>query len=292
VNRDGVPRIAFSTLACPEWSAETVVRKAASIGFDGVEWRGGSEGTVQTGWSTDQRRSLRRATERAGVVSIAVTAYTSFISGRRDVIRRSVDDVVAHAELAADLGAPVVRIFLGERDDDDGTDADRTRRAVASLSTLLERVRPTGIAVAIEPHDEHVRAASVRPIVEAVDDAALSVVWDIANAWSAGERPADGLAAYDGRIAYVQVKDGTGFGPSWRLCALGLGAVPLDAALTDLVGRCAASSRPLPPISVEWERAWHDHLEPAGVALPAALAWLREHVSRAVERSALTTDGG
>jgi sugar phosphate isomerase/epimerase len=291
VNRDGVPRFAFSTLACPEWTAESVVEHAAGIGFDGIEWRGGPEGTVRSDWSAAQRRSLRRAVERAGLASIAVTAYTSVISGDPDVIRRSIDAAVAHAELAADLGAPVLRIFLGERDDD-ATEANLRRRAVASLSALLERVRPTGVVVAIEPHDDHVRAASVRPILDAVGDPGLGVVWDIANAWSAGERPADGLAAYDGRIAYVQVKDGTGFGPSWRLCALGLGTVPLDDALTDLAARCAAASRPLPPISVEWERAWHDHLEPAVVALPAALAWLREHVTRAVRVSAPATSGG
>lgn len=288
---DGVPRFGFSTLACPEWTADTVVQQAARIGFDGIEWRGGPDGTVRPDWSAAQRRSLRRAVERAGLASIAVTAYTSVVSGDPTVIRRSIDAAVAHAELAADLGAPVLRIFLGERDDD-ATEPDRSRRAVASLAALLDRVRPSGIVVAIEPHDDHVRAAFVRPIVDAVADPGLGVVWDIANAWSAGERPADGLVAYDGRIAYVQVKDGTGSGPSWRLCALGLGTVPLDEALTDLAAQCVAASRPLPPISVEWERAWHDHLEPAGVALPAALAWLREHVTRAARASAPTTSGG
>ncbi len=35
------PLIAFSTLACPDWDAETVVERATALGYGGVEWRGG-----------------------------------------------------------------------------------------------------------------------------------------------------------------------------------------------------------------------------------------------------------
>ena len=282
---DAVPRLAFSTLACPEWTAATVVRRAAAIGFDAIEWRGGPDGTVRTAWGTTTRRSLRGALDDAGLGSIAVTTYTNLISGAPDVVTRSIDDAAAHAELAADLAAPVIRVFLGIRDDE-ADEAELARRAGDALARLLERTRPIGITVAIEPHDAHVHAASIRPILAAIDDPALGVVWDIGNAWSVGERPADGLAAYDGRIAYVQLKDGTGVDEAWRLSALGQGEVPLDEALRGLTQASAARRSPVPPISLEWERAWHEHLDPAEVALPAAHAWMREHVHRAVARGA------
>ena len=278
---DGVPRLAFSTLACPEWTPETVVRRAAAIGFEGIEWRGGPEGTVRTASSPTKRRSLRRALDDAGLASIAVTTYTNLISADPDVIRQSIDDAADHAELAADLGAPVIRVFLGIRDDS-AAGAELVRRAIDALSRLLERTRPIGITVAIEPHDAHVRASSIQPILETIDDPALGVVWDVGNGWSVGETPADGLAVYDGRIAYVQVKDGTGVDETWRLCAVGAGEVPLDDALRRLVTACAARRRPVPPISLEWERAWHEHLDLADTALPAGFAWLRDHVRRAV----------
>ena len=33
-------RLAFSTLACPKWSFETIVSRAKEYGYDGVEVRG------------------------------------------------------------------------------------------------------------------------------------------------------------------------------------------------------------------------------------------------------------
>jgi sugar phosphate isomerase/epimerase len=271
--------LAFSTLACPEWDAETILAKALAFGFDGIEWRGGPDGTVRTGWTTARRRALRIALDRAGVSSTAVTSYTELISGDAAERARSVAEIVEHVELASDLGAPAVRVFLGARDDDAGND-ELDERAVAGLAQALRRTRASEVAIAIEPHDDHVRSEQVRPILDAIPDPRLRVVWDIANAWSAGEAPPVGLAAYEGRIAYVQVKDGTGRGATWQLCELGTGEVPLEDALERLAGSARAAGKPVPPISVEWERAWHPELALPDVALPAARGWLADRLAR------------
>jgi len=273
------PRLAFSTLACPEWDAATVVRHAAEGGWDGIEWRGGPEGTVRSDWTEERRVGLRSAMDEAGLVSVAVTTYTDLISGDAAVVRTSIADAVAHAELARDLAAPAIRVFLGERDDD-APEETLERRAIDALSELLERVRALDVSVAIEPHDDHVRSERIRPLLEALPDPGLGVVWDIGNAWSVSEDPAVGLAAYDGRIAWVQVKDGTGVAETWRLCDLGDGDVPIDRALSSLHSGSALDGGGLPTVSLEWERAWDPELAPAEVALPRAHAWLMRHVGR------------
>jgi sugar phosphate isomerase/epimerase len=275
VTERGAAAIAYSTLACPDWDAETAIQQAAAYRFDGIEWRGGPDGTVRTAWPLARRRAVRDALERAGIAAIAVTSYPNLISG--DPVERasSVVGIVDHVTLAGDLGAPAVRVFIGIRDDP-ATDAELRRRAVAGLREVLELTSRSGVVLAIEPHDDHVRAEAVQLILEAIQDPRLGVVWDIANAWAAGEPPAAGLAAYGGRIAYVQVKDGTGRGADWRLCALGAGDVPLDDALDGLVRWSTEHGGSVPPISLEWERAWHPELAPPEVALPAARRWLAD----------------
>jgi sugar phosphate isomerase/epimerase len=268
-----LPTLAFSTLACPEWDAETVVDRAVSIGFGGVEWRGGPDGTVRTDWTARQRLRLRDRLGRAGIASVAVTAYSNLISGDPEIRRASVDAIAAHAELASNLGAPTVRVFLGVRDDDASPD-ELAIRAVAALEAALAASARWHVDLSIEPHDDHVRSETVLPILDAIGDPAVGVVWDIANAWSAGEDPAVGLRAYEGRIKYVQVKDGTGSGATWRLCGLGAGEVPLIDALAGLAQAASPRGAAIPPVSVEWERAWHPELAPAGVALPATREWL------------------
>lgn len=272
--------LAFSTLACPEWDALEVITKAVEYGYDAIEWRGGPDGTIRTTWADGRRRELRRALHQAGVSSVAVTAYPNLISGDPVEHARSIDAIVEHVQLASDLDAPAVRVFLGVADDA-APEAELWRRAIAGLEEALRRTSGVSVAFAVEPHDDHVRADRVRPVLDAVRDPRLGVVWDIANAWSAGEPPDVGLAAYGDRIVWVQIKDGTGRGPDWRLCELGAGEVPLEPALTGLVAFATDRGEPMPPISLEWERAWHLELAPADVALPAARRWLADRLAGA-----------
>ena len=271
VSGGGAPVLAFSTLGCPEWDAETVVERAAAFRYDGIEWRGGPDGTVSTAWSAADRRRIRRRMADAGLTSVAVTAYPNLITSDRPARQRSVREIRSHVDLAADLGAGSVRVFVGIRDDA-ASDEALVGRAVDGLQEALDHGRERGVGLAIEPHDDHVRAESIRPILAAIPDPLIGVAWDIANAWSVGEDPEEGVRGYAGRIRYVQVKDGVGQNADWRLCGLGDGEVPLERALRALVASTADGR--IPPISLEWERAWHPDLAPPDVALPAARSWL------------------
>lgn len=273
MNDDVRPVLAFSTLGCPEWDAKTVAARAAALGYDGIEWRGGPDGTVRTSWTVRERVELRDALARSGIQSVAVTSYPNLISGDPAARRRSADHIRDHVDLARDLGASAVRVFLGIADDAAPPEV-LTGRAIDGLAAALDHARAAGIRLAIEPHDGHVQVGAIQPILAALAGSGVGVAWDIANAWAAGEAPGIGLAAYAGRIVYVQVKDGTGRGERWQLCGLGDGEVPIAAAVANLVALHRAAGTPLPPISVEWERAWHPELAAADVALPRARTWL------------------
>jgi sugar phosphate isomerase/epimerase len=275
---EDAPLLAFSTLGCPEWDAGRVVVEAARIGFGGIEWRGGPAGTVRTDWSGAQREGLRRAVADSGLRSIAVTAYSNLISGDAGVRTASVAALVEHLRLAADLGAPWVRAFVGIADDEAPPD-ELAERAIDGLAAALDATLRLPVGLALEPHDDHVLSSSLAPILAALPGPGLGVVWEIGNAWAAGEDPAIGIAGYAGRIAWVQVKDGTGRGGTWQLCPLGAGDVPLRRALGLLAVRSRELGRPMPPVSFEWERAWHPDLDPPEQALPAAYAWLRDAVT-------------
>ena len=275
--------LAFGTLACPEWSAEEVIRRAAAIGYAGIEWRGGSDGHARVDWAGPRRGAIRRAMADQGVEALAVTSYTDFISGDARVRGDGVDHLRRHLELAADLGAPYVRAFVGIADDDSPVDT-LIDRAVDGLLEVVTTAKDLGVGIAIEPHDDFATTSSIAPIIDRLDGSAVGVVWDIVNAWGAGEAPDVGIATIGDRIRYVQVKDARWVGDAgdtWQLTPIGEGAVPLASALTSLAARGS-----LPPLSVEWERAWHPELDPAEIALPRALVALRRLVDEAI-----TADG-
>jgi sugar phosphate isomerase/epimerase len=205
-----------------------------------------------------------------------VTAYTSFLDRDAAARRASADDLARHLELAADIGAAAVRVFVGVATDR-APIAEQLERAVDSVSSVIGAARSTGVSMAIEPHDEFVRSTTVAPILDTIDDPAVGAVWDIANAWSVGESPEAGIAILGPRIQYVQVKDGRGHDESWQLTEIGAGEVPLGEALGLL-----ARTRPLPPISFEWERAWHPELPSADRVLGPALERIRALIDDAL----------
>src|ERR1043165_4740016 len=106
--------LTFSTLACPSWSIRTIITKAAQFGYGEIEWRGGSKGHVQPDLPAAEKSLLRQLCSDAGLTSLAITAYTSFISDSIEERQSNVDELQRYADLAAELGAHYVRTFLGE----------------------------------------------------------------------------------------------------------------------------------------------------------------------------------
>ena len=257
--------IAFSTLACPELSAESVIALAARFGYNALEWRGGLQGHVQPALTALERSALRRRVAGAGLASLAVTGYTSFVSDDPAARQANVDELRRYLDLAADIGASYVRAFLGELPP--GADLPTVHiNAAACLEAAAPHAAAVGVGIAVEPHDDFVRVASAAPILDRAQHPSIGAVWDIGNAFSEGEEPETGFAILNGRIAYVQVKDGAGRHENWRLTRVGEGEVPLARAVALLKSAGYQGA-----LSLEWERAWHPELDPVEIALPHAM---------------------
>jgi len=263
------PPVAFSTLACPAWDIATVLSQAARHGYDGIEWRGGDRGHVRPGMPAADKALLRKAAGDAGLSAIAVTAYSSLVSDDAAVRQANVSELCRYADLAAELGAPRVRAFIGALPP--GTDpASCFARVVECVLSAAEYAQRLGVVIALEPHDDFVHSAVVAEILRAAPHPALGVIWDIGNAASIGEDPSDSYPLLYERLSYVQVKDGRGSGDRWQLTRLGEGDVPLRRAFELL-----AAGGYRGPLSVEWEYAWHPELDPPEIALPQAVAYIR-----------------
>jgi sugar phosphate isomerase/epimerase len=273
--------IAFSTLACPHWQAETVIAKATEFGYDGIEWRGGPQGHVQPDMHVAQKAILQKRLMDTGLITVAVTAYTSFVSSVAKERQSNIDELKRYADLAAELDAPYVRTFLGELPEGTKPDPSIYQNISDSLNIACEYAESVGVKIAIEPHDDFVRAATIIPILNQIQNTTLRVIWDIGNAFAAGEDPAESFALLKDRLAYVQVKDGKGRDLNWQLCSLGKGDVPLGQAFELLMANNYEGA-----FSVEWEYAWHPELAPPEMALPAALRTVQELLAAAQPESA------
>jgi sugar phosphate isomerase/epimerase len=267
--------LAFSTLACPDWSIETILKKAVAFGYEGIEWRGGPDGHIRPGMPAEDKANLRQISGDAGLAALAITTYTSFVSPLAEERMSNVDELRRYSDLAAELGAPFVRAFLGELPAGTALDDQLYDNISGCLSVASAYAATVGVKIAVEPHDEFTRSSDISPIFDRVPSHSdLRVIWDIGNTFAADEDPAEGFDWLKDRLAYVQVKDGKRNNAGWKLCSVGEGEVPLARAFELLLEHGYEGA-----ISVEWEYAWHPELDPPELALPYALQTIRKLLS-------------
>jgi glucosamine-6-phosphate deaminase len=267
-------RLSFSTLGCPSWGLARVIDAASRLGYDGIELRF-LEGDDAL-WARPELTgaglvATRRRLADAGL-SVACVDTRSFFHHVDEAARRAaVDEAVRSAELAAELGAPGIRVF-GDRVQP-GADLAATRGWIAgSLAAVRDRVRATGVEVWLETHGDFATAASARALVEQAGEGGLGLVWDPANAFSEfGEEPEAAAEALLPLVRHVHVKDARrpadGRVP-WPPALPGEGHFPAERALAWLARAGYAGFA-----SFEWEKRWHPEIEAPEVALPHYVQW-------------------
>ena len=154
--------------------------------------------------------------------------------------------------LAADWGAPLVRVFGGDSANLD----DIARR----LAPALDLARSLGVTVVLETHDAFSSAVLVGRLLDRVDDPAFAALWDVHHPYRVGESPETVLASLGARIRLVHVKDARADG---SLVPLGEGDVPVYESLALLLASGYAGW-----LTVEWEKRWHPELAEPEIALP------------------------
>jgi sugar phosphate isomerase/epimerase len=258
--------LAFSTLACPSWSIPTVIEKAVEFGYQGLEWRGGTQGHIPPTMTARERASLRKMSDDAGLIALCITTYTSFVSPLAEERKSNVDELRRYSDFAAEIGAPYVRAFLGELPANTKITDEIYENISGCLNIASTYAGTVGVKIAVEPHDNFTRSSAVSPLFDRNRSSSeLRVIWDLGNTFAVGEELEEGINLLKDRLAYVQVKDGKIGKSGWQLCSVGHGDVPLARAFELLLNAGYDGA-----FSVEWEYAWHPELDPPEIALPAA----------------------
>ncbi len=248
-------RIAFSSLACPGWTVEEIVRAADRYGYQGIEWRL-ADGAL-LGPKTDD--AIWEVIKTCGVQPVCLDTSCVFVQEDDRGRRKAIEYALAMGQKAAAIGAPAIRVFGGalpagrSREDIIETTAKALSEAAANM--------PFGVSLLVETHDSWSRGSDIASITTGE----VGVVWDVAHTYRAGESPRETLH-HIGTPGLVHVKDARGE----QLVHLGDGEVPTSDAITALreIGYSGW-------LSFEWEKLWHPELEDPDIALPRASEYLR-----------------
>jgi sugar phosphate isomerase/epimerase len=267
-------KISFSTLACPAWNLDRVLDAAVRLGFDGIELRFIEMDDLL--WERPEfsgaglRQTVRRFND-AGIEVCCVDTSCFFHHPNKQLRDAALDMGKAMIGLAAELGAPAIRVF-GDRVQ---PGADRTTTAqwiVEGVRTLAAYGRSSEVETWLETHGDFARTADTRAILQAAGLDGTGAIWDPLNSFSEfGEDPAMGFAELGALLRHVHIKDARRKPEiPWEPVLMREGDFPA-ADLVDLLRRNGYQGF----VSYEWEKRWHPQIPEPDVALPHFMQWMR-----------------
>jgi sugar phosphate isomerase/epimerase len=269
-------KLAFSTLGCPNWGLRQVIETARRLGYDGVELRalGGSlDLLARPEFVPTEIANTRAYLDNQHIEICCVDTSCAFHSPDRSERLAQVKLAVAHGELAAALGAPLIRVFPDKVQP--GADHDETRDYIAeSLQRIAEQL-PNDVDVALETHGDFARAKDSTQIVARADHPKVKLIWDVANLMAAGDPIQDAAQLIAPYLAHVHLRDArpTPASEHWLPVLAGRGNVSFGETLA-VLARLNYDGY----ISFEWEKYWQPGIEEPEVALPDFINAIRNLV--------------
>ncbi|MFJ5291827.1 sugar phosphate isomerase/epimerase family protein [Streptomyces sp. NPDC088348] len=256
-------KFAFSTLGVPGITVPDVVRLAADSGYQGVELRAHAEEALHPGTGLRERAAAREEFARGGVEILGVAGYVRVAAPGDD--KEIEGDLAELVFLAADLGAPFVRVFPGGGGQEP---AEADAAAARRLGVAAEVAADKGVRILLETHDSHRTGADAARVLGPVGHLNVGALWDVMHTWLGGETPAASHAVLAPHLGYTQVKDIASAEDTTPL-ALGAGVLPL-AECVELLAPDQGW------LCWEYEKRWY----PQAAELPGLLTAGREHLER------------
>ncbi len=272
-------KISFSTLACPDWTLAQVIAMAVRERYDGIELRfvQGEDSLWRLPvFSGTELASTKRALQDHALTISCLDTSCRFDSPDAVERERWIMEGERMADLAAELGAPGLRVF-GDTIRS-GADRKSTQSWIAdSVRTLADRTKSRGVEVWVENHGDFVTAKQTAAILAQTDSPNAGVVWDPANSYAAAqERPAEGAALLGATIRHVHIKDLQHHQANWSYVLNGEGEFPF-VELKDALDQLHYDRF----LSFEWEKKWHPSIADPEIALPHFARWFRKSCDHA-----------
>ena len=182
------PRLCFSTLACPDWSWNDILRFGPRFGYQGVEIRLLERETdllMRPEFQPDVLEQRRAELNTAGFEVAGLGSSVRFDYLDADVRTRQVEIGRRYIDLAHQLHSRFVRVFgdvftagqkVHERE-------QVLAQIVEGLSALGQYAAPRGVLVLMETHGDFAASSWMQTVMERVNHPVVGVLWDTHHPW-------------------------------------------------------------------------------------------------------------
>ncbi len=267
-------KLSFTTLGCPNWTLQEIVKNASQMGFDGIEFRGIRD-EMDISRLPEFNEELEKTKKLFSDYNVAVSGIS--ISASYAVVdpkekERHFEETRRNLKLAAKLDTHVIRVFGGYVPK--GYTVEKMVPVlVENLREMADEAEDYGVTLALETHDDWADSTIVSRVMKMVNHPHVGVLWDMHHPFRFNnERPEETYAKLSPYIVDVHVKDSiVDENGKTRYVLPGEGDVPLRKMLEMLIDGGYEGY-----VTFEWEKRWHRELAEPEIAFPKFVEKMRE----------------
>jgi len=266
------PLLSFSTLGCPDWPIDKIIRFASDNYYKGIEIRGIQRelNLVKTSAFNSPAKIAETKKMLKGIKIVNLGASSAMHHPAGAERTKSIEDAKQFIDLAKALDCPFIRVFPNN--------LPKEQEKQATLDLIKEGLRElgdyakgSGVTVLMETHGDVVYTADILNIMQDLNHPQTGLVWDIINMWSVTkETPVQVYPKLKPYIKHTHIKDCRMVDGKLKYTFVGRGESPIFQAI-DLLRNGGYEAF----YSFEWEKLWHPELEEPELAFSAYVAAMK-----------------
>ena len=163
-----------------DWDVDRIIEMCTKHNFEGVELRTTHAHKVEANLDAAQRREVRKKFENSPVRLEGLGTAFEYHSIDRDELRRNIEGTKQYAQLAADLGAPGIKVRPNALQLEKGVPEEQTLRQIGeSLAECGEHASPLRVQIRLEVHGHHTQEPPrIRKILDYARHPNVFVCWN------------------------------------------------------------------------------------------------------------------
>lgn len=187
------------------WSCDRLAEEVKKIGADAVDFHAGLVGDPSTA-----APQILTALEKYELELSGLSMSNNFNTDDPELLKAQKENVKSWLKVAAEINAPVSRIFGGHCSDRSNPDLLEAafKAIIPALEDVVTEAERLGVVLALENHgglpctgEEQVK------VIETINSPSLRATIDVGNYMQGGQEGHDGTAAAAKHAAYIHFKD-------------------------------------------------------------------------------------
>ncbi len=256
-------KLSFSTKGWHDNTWPELCKMAAEFGFDGIELHNIRDGilTAPDGPVNPERISANNVLLRQLGLSIPCINTICDIADS-SIVGKSIAEINATVDLAADLNVPYVRLHTAE--DSIKPETWENSSVMQILDATIPHAKEKGIILIIETFGMFANTSVLSEVLNHYACDTLAALWDVQHPYrKCGEEPDVTIKNLGAYVKHVHIKDSIITDNKMEYCLIGEGDLPLSVMMNAL-----RSVNYEGFISLEMDPSWIEELGDAEIVFP------------------------